>query len=96
MGLPGQWQVQARRVTSGIDRQAAALALHQQAARTIGALDYEIDQLRREIIALRTAPAIDAKVMLFTPSTYTRRPSAPGYAAFLAAAHALGPEAMAS
>lgn len=96
LGLAGQWQMQDWRIASGLEGQAAALALHRQAARTIGALDYEIDQLRREIIALRTAPAIGAKVMLFTPSTYTRRPSAPEYAAFLAAAHAPGPEAMAS
>ena len=96
LGLPGQWQVQERRIASGLDGQAAALMLHRQAARTIGALDYEIDQLRREIRALRLAPAWTHNVTPFTPPAYTRRPSAPGYAAFLAAAHAPGPAAMAS
>ena len=96
LGLAGQWLAQERRITSGIDRQTAAVRLHQQVALQIGALDYEIDRLWRETRALGSALDRRPSVNSFYPSAYTRRPNVPGSAAFLTAGYWRRPEAMAS
>ena len=52
LGLTGQWSVHARSVDAMTARRIAAIDLHRTAARQLGALDYEVCQLWREIRAL--------------------------------------------
>jgi len=52
LGLAGQWFTQSRTIAAGLERQAAALRLHHNAATHLGALDHEIDRLWRDTRAV--------------------------------------------
>lgn len=60
LGLAGQWSVLAGSLQAMTARRSTAIALHERAARSLGAIDYEVDCLWRETRAL--GRALDAEL----------------------------------
>ena len=56
-GLANQWLRNTRRIEARIESQRHAVGLHRQAANRLGAVDYEIDHLLRDMRAIFAGPA---------------------------------------
>jgi hypothetical protein len=55
-GLAGQWARNTRRIEARIETQRHAVGLHRKAADQLGAIDYEIDRLLRDMRAIFSSP----------------------------------------
>lgn len=60
LGLSGQWSSRARQLEEGFERQRAALRLHRAAGNRLGALDHEIDRLRRDTRSIMASASSSA------------------------------------